>query len=227
MTIQDHLQEMQARIAAYETRYQRAPHSVQLLAVSKKQSIEKMREAYQAGQRLFGENYLQEALSKMDALADLSDIEWHFIGRLQRNKTRLIAEHFAWVHSVSSELIASRLNDQRPASLPPLNVCLEVNIDQEPSKAGVSIAELISLAEACLKLPRLHLRGLMTIPEATSNFDVQRDHFHQLTTAFQALQKAGIPLDTLSMGMSADVEAAIAEGSTIVRIGTAIFGARD
>jgi PLP dependent protein len=213
-------------IADYEQKYHRDRGSVQLLAVSKHQSIEKMNEAFQAGITAFGENYLQEALPKLAAFAD-KPIEWHFIGPIQSNKTRKIAEHFAWVHSVDSMKIAQRLNDQRPAHLPLLNICIEVNISHEASKSGVKENELKSLASYCLTLPRIKLRGLMTIPAPHDNAIEQRNEFHKLVSLFHALNKLGIALDTLSMGMSEDFEAAIAEGSTLVRIGTAIFGNRD
>lgn len=197
-----------------------------MLAVSKGQSIEKIREAYDAGQQLFGENYLQEALIKMTALSDVH-IEWHFIGPIQSNKTRKIAEHFSWVHSVDNLKTAQRLNDQRPAHLPPLNICLEVNISHEISKSGIAPPQTKSLATTCLSLPRLRLRGLMAIPAPQIDFQQQRAAFHLLAELFHALRGDGIPLDTLSMGMSDDFEAAIAEGSTIIRLGTAVFGRRE
>lgn len=184
-----------------------------------------MQEAYDAGQRAFGESYLQEALPKLEAFAN-QPIEWHFIGKLQSNKTRKIAEHFAWVHSVDNMKIAKRLNEQRPAHLPPLNICIEVNVSHEKAKVGIDLTELRSLVDYCLTLPRLHLRGFMTIPAETSVFEEQRQAFHLLNEAYQTLRKAGLPLDTLSMGMSLDFEAAIAEGSTLVRIGSSLFGPR-
>lgn len=210
------------QISEYEKKYSRPADSVSLLAVSKKQSADKIREAYAAGQRAFGENYLQEALQKMQSLADLK-IEWHFIGPIQSNKTKKIAEHFHWVQSVDSLKIAQRLNDQRPDHLPPLNICLEINISGEASKSGVAPHEAAALATACRELPRLKLRGLMTIP-ASGN--AARQQFHLMFELFQQLNLAGHALDTLSMGMSDDYEAAIAEGSTLVRIGTALFGER-
>lgn len=212
-------------ISDYEKKYRREAGSVRLLAVSKKQSIEKIIEAYEAGQRAFGENYLQEALSKITALTD-KQIEWHFIGPIQSNKTRKIAEHFAWVHSVDSKKIAKRLNDQRPTQLPPLNICIEVNVSHEQTKSGVMLEEVEALALYCQSLPHLALRGLMTIPAEHDNFIDQRNEFHPLQTLWTTLRQHDIPLDTLSMGMSGDFEAAIAEGSTLVRIGTALFGQR-
>lgn len=210
-------------IANCAKQYGRDPASVSLLAVTKNQSLEAVRAAYAAGQRLFGENYLQEALPK---IAALPDCEWHFIGPIQSNKTRKIAEHFSWVQSVASLSIAKRLNEQRPFNLPPLNICIEVNLNAEASKSGVSELDVLPLAEACLALPRLHLRGLMAIPENTDDLNMARRNFHQLAELQNQLISKGIPLDTLSMGMSHDFEAAIAEGSTMVRIGQAIFGSR-
>lgn len=213
------------RIRAAEQKYQRAKNSVQLVAVSKKQSIAKIKTAIAAGQTRFGENYLQEALAKMAVLRNAA-IEWHFIGGIQTNKTRAIAENFTWAHSLSCHKIAARLNQQRPASLPPLNVCLQVNISAQISKQGVAVAALPALASAILELDRLKLRGLMTIPAYSDDFLAQRKTYAALADVQRTLVAQGVALDTLSMGMSHDVEAAIAEGSTIVRIGTAIFGAR-
>ncbi|TAK75471.1 MAG: YggS family pyridoxal phosphate-dependent enzyme [Gammaproteobacteria bacterium] len=210
-------------ITEYEQKYQRAPHAVTLLAVSKGQPVEKIEALFHAGQVLFGESYVQEALPKIHALAD-KPIEWHFIGPIQSNKTRKIAEHFTWVHSVDAINIAKRLNDQRPAHLPPLNICLEVNINHETTKSGVLPEDVSSLATYCTALPRLRLRGLMAIPAKQSTFTAQRETFHSLFLLWQSLRHQGFALDTLSMGMSNDFEAAIAEGSTLVRIGTAIFG---
>lgn len=216
------LSSIKNQILEFEKKYSRPAHSVALLAVSKKQSVEKIRAAYDAGQRMFGENYLQEALEKMTALADL-DIEWHFIGPMQSNKTRKIAEHFHWVQSVDSFKLAQRLNDQRPSHLPPLNICLEINISGEASKSGVAPDEAAALAAACRTLPMIKLRGLMTIPARDAS---PRAAFHTMQSLWQQLNADGFQLDTLSMGMSADFEAAIAEGSTMVRIGSAIFGER-
>ncbi len=205
---------------------QRDPSSVDLLAVSKTFPAEAVREAYAAGQRAFGENYVQEAVAKINALRDLP-LEWHFIGPIQSNKTRDIAENFLWVHSVDRLKIAQRLSEQRPADLPPLNICLQVNVSDESSKSGVEPTELTALAHAVAQLPHLKLRGLMAIPAPSDELEQQRLPFAQLRELLQALGQAGIPLDTLSMGMSHDFTAAIKEGATIIRVGTAIFGQRD
>lgn len=196
-----------------------------LLAVSKTRSPDEIRDVWQAGCRDFGENYLQEALTKQEHLQDL-DITWHFIGPLQSNKTRPVAQHFDWVHSVDRLKLAQRLNEQRPADLPPLNVCIQVNIDDESSKAGVAPEEVEPLANAIRELPRLRLRGLMCIPHPWNDREEQRRPLAALKRLQEQLIAKGHVLDTLSMGMSDDLEAAVAEGSTIVRIGTAIFGAR-
>ena len=198
---------------------------MKLLAVSKNQAVEKILSAVEAGQFCFGENYLQEALSKIPLLP--KSIEWHFIGPIQSNKTRKIAEHFAWVQSVDNIDIAKRLNDQRPANLPPLNICIQVNISKETSKSGVAENKVRTLIEDCSSLSRLTLRGLMAIPAFHAHFVDQRKTFHLLFSLWSSLCQQGLMLDTLSMGMSADVEAAIAEGSTLVRLGTALFGARN
>ncbi|RDI41315.1 hypothetical protein AQULUS_00280 [Aquicella lusitana] len=225
MTIRTQLAAVKKRIADYAEKYGRKADSVHLLAVSKGQPIEKIEAAFQAGQPDFGENYLQEALSKIDRLAHKA-ITWHFIGPVQSNKTRKIAEHFAWVHSVDNKKIATRLNDQRPSHLPPLNICIEVNVSNESSKSGVRAEEVLPLARYCMGLPNIKLRGLMTIPAPQKDFAAQRQSFHALFLLWQRLREQGCELDTLSMGMSDDFEAAIAEGSTLVRIGTAIFGSR-
>ena len=219
------LQVIKQQISAYENQYHRASGAVLLLAVSKKQSITSIQAAYLAGQRAFGENYLQEALEKMVALAHL-DIEWHFIGPLQSNKTRKIAEHFSWVQSVDSLRVAKRLHDQRPPHLPPLNICLEINLNHETSKSGIAPDEVTELASDCQSLSRLKLRGLMTIPAHATSFEDARQNFQRMHQLFTQLNASGFALDTLSMGMSDDFEAAIAEGSTLVRIGSAIFGDR-
>ncbi|MDD3328777.1 MAG: YggS family pyridoxal phosphate-dependent enzyme [Zoogloea sp.] len=198
---------------------------VRLLAVSKTWPADSVREAAAAGQRAFGENYVQEGAEKVDALAALG-LEWHFIGPLQSNKTRLVANRFAWVHSIDRLKIAERLSAQRDAHLPPLEVCIQVNVSGEASKSGVAPAELPALAQAVAGLPRLRLRGLMAIPEPTSDVAVQRARFAALRELRDQLNAGGLALDTLSMGMSDDLEAAIAEGSTMVRVGTAIFGSR-
>ena len=203
----------------------RDPAEIRILAVSKRHSVDAIRAAAAAGQTAFGENYVQEALAKIDALADL-ELEWHFIGAIQSNKTRDIAARFDWVHTVDRAKIARRLNEQRPHHAPPLNVCIQVNVDDEPQKAGVDPAELPGLAQLVDELPRLRLRGLMCIPKADESGIPPRGSFAALRRLAAELAAAGIGTDTLSMGMSADIEAAIAEGATIVRIGTAIFGPR-
>ncbi|KQV23437.1 YggS family pyridoxal phosphate enzyme [Pseudomonas sp. Root329] len=222
-TIADNIAQVSSRIHAAVLAAKRDEDSVQLLAVSKTKPAEALREAYAAGLRDFGENYLQEALSKQLELADLPLI-WHFIGPIQSNKTRAIAEHFAWVHSVDRLKIAQRLSEQRPADLPPLNICIQVNVSGEASKSGCTPADLPALANAISELPRIKLRGLMAIPEPTEDRAAQDAAF----AAVQSLQASlNLPLDTLSMGMSHDLESAIAQGATWVRIGTALFGARD
>jgi len=224
-TIQNNLQAVKERIAAACSASGRPAAAVTLVAVSKTHAAETVRAAAAAGQRDFGENYVQEALAKIDALSDLP-LVWHFIGPIQSNKTRAIAEAFHWVHSVDREKIAMRLSDARPAHLPPLNVCIEVNVSGEASKSGVAPDELAALAKRVISLPRLALRGLMAIPEPTPDAELQRRRFRALREMKDALAGAGLALDTLSMGMSADLETAIAEGATMVRVGTAIFGER-
>jgi pyridoxal phosphate enzyme (YggS family) len=219
------LQQVRQRINDAEQRFARIPHSVMLLAVSKTHSVDEIRAAIVAGQRCFGENYVQEALEKMALLAS-ERLEWHFIGDIQTNKTKAIAQNFAWVHSVSRWKIAQRLNEHRTAHLSPLNICLQVNISQEASKSGISFAELPAFAMAVNQLPHLKLRGLMAIPMPAADFAQQRLPYRQLHEALLELQNKGLILDTLSIGMTHDLEAAIAEGSTLVRIGTAIFGKR-
>lgn len=224
----DNLAAVHARIAEAARNAQRSPDSIRLLAVSKTFPAEDVRAAFAAGQRAFGENYVQESLAKIEALADLrTQLEWHFIGPLQSNKTRPVAEHFDWVHSVDRLKIAQRLSEQRPDALPPLNVCLQVNVSGESSKSGVAPAEAPALARAIAALPRLRLRGLMSIPEPADDQQAQREPHRLLRALFDALRAEGIALDTMSMGMSGDLEAAVLEGATIVRIGTAIFGKRD
>ncbi|MDI3275451.1 YggS family pyridoxal phosphate-dependent enzyme [Pseudomonas sp. AL03] len=221
-TIADNILQVSTRIHAAAVAAKRDEDSVQLLAVSKTKPAEAVREAHAAGIHDFGENYLQEALSKQLELADLPLI-WHFIGPIQSNKTRAIAEHFAWVHSVDRLKIAQRLSEQRPADLPPLNICIQVNVSGEASKSGCTPADLPALANAISELPRIKLRGLMAIPEPTEDRAAQDAAF----AAVQRLQASlNLPLDTLSMGMSHDLESAIAQGTTWVRIGTALFGAR-
>jgi pyridoxal phosphate enzyme (YggS family) len=200
---------------------------VALLAVTKTRPPEDVREAFAAGQRDFGENYVQEALAKIAALADLRpELRWHLIGPLQSNKSREVAEQFDWVHSVDRIKLARRLSEQRPADLPPLQVCLQVNISGEDSKSGVAPGELRALAHEVAALPRLKLRGLMAIPEVAGDLEAQRAPHRALRELFEALNAEGLGLDTLSMGMSGDLEAAVAEGATWVRIGTALFGGR-
>ncbi|MBI5462019.1 MAG: YggS family pyridoxal phosphate-dependent enzyme [Gammaproteobacteria bacterium] len=219
------LRAIRARIVAAAQACGRNPAGVRLLAVGKTFPVEGLRAAQSAGQDCFGESYLNEALPKIAALTDPAP-EWHFIGPLQSNKTRGIAEHFSWVHSVDRLKLAQRLSDQRPTGLPPLNVCIQVNISGETSKSGVSPNKLDVLAHAVAALPRVRLRGLMAIPAPNNDVDTQRAAFRRLREALEDLNAHGLTLDTLSMGMSDDLEAAIAEGATIVRIGSAIFGAR-
>ena len=222
-TIADNISQVAARIRSAEQAAQRAANSVQLLAVSKTKPAAAVREAYAAGVRDFGENYLQEALGKQRELTDLP-LCWHFIGPIQSNKTRDIAQNFAWVHSVDRLKIAQRLSEQRPAELPALNICIQVNVSGEASKSGCTPADLPALVNAISELPRIKLRGLMAIPEPTEDRAAQDAAF----AAVQSLQASlNLPLDTLSMGMSHDLESAIAMGATWVRIGTALFGARD
>ena len=222
--IAERIEEVRSRIAVAEENAGRAHRSVVLIAVSKTQPAAAIEEAVAAGQRHFGENYLQEALAKQSELAHVPDLIWHFIGPIQSNKTAPIAEHFDWVHSVDRLKIAQRLSEQRPQTLAPLNICLQVNVSQEPSKSGVSLAELPALARAVADVPRLRLRGLMAIPAPTDDPMAQRMPFRTLRQALESLNLPG--LDTLSMGMSDDLDAAIEEGATFVRIGTAIFGRR-
>jgi pyridoxal phosphate enzyme (YggS family) len=225
--IAENLEHTRARIAAACAAAGRSFQDVALLAVSKTFGAEAVREAHAASQRAFGENYVQEALDKIAALADLrAGLEWHLIGPLQSNKTRVVAEHFDWVHSVDRLKIAERLSAQRPDVLPPLQVCLQVNVSGEASKSGVAPAEVAAVAAQVSQLPRLRLRGLMSIPEPAADFEAQRAPHRMLQALLRELQAQGLALDTLSMGMSADLEAAVAEGATIVRVGTAIFGGR-
>jgi len=226
-TIATKLQQVRLRIAAACVAARRPVQSVTLLAVSKTFGPAAVREAHAAGQLAFGENYVQEALAKIGALADLRpSIEWHLIGPLQSNKTREAAAAFDWVHSVDRLKTAERLSAQRPRDLPPLQLCLQVNISGETSKSGVAPADVIALAREVAALPNVTLRGLMAIPEPTADFAAQRAPHRALRELLVSLQSEGLALDTLSIGMSDDLEAAIAEGATIVRVGTAIFGAR-
>ena len=225
-TIASNLQAVRNAIAAAAAGAGRGPDDIVFLAGSKTFSPEAVRRAYHAGQTAFGESYVQEALEKIAALHDLP-IEWHFIGPIQSNKTRVIAENFAWAHSVDRLKIAERLSAQRPQNLPPLNVCLQVNISGEDSKSGVAPDEVDELAQAVARLPQLRLRGLMAIPAPSDDVAAQRLPFAQLRELRGQLNRQGLSLDTLSMGMSHDFAAAIAEGATMVRVGSAIFGLRD
>ncbi len=225
--IGDNLQRVHDRIVTACTGAGRPPESVRLLAVTKTFPPEALRAAHAAGQGAFGENYVQEALDKIAALADLrASIEWHLIGPLQSNKTRVVAEQFDWVHSVDRLKIAQRLSEQRPAHLPPLQLCLQVNISGEASKSGLAPADVSAVAQAVAALPRVVLRGLMAIPEPAGSLQAQRAPHRALRELLEELRAQGLPLDTLSMGMSADLDAAILEGASIVRVGSAIFGAR-
>nr|WP_315480603.1 YggS family pyridoxal phosphate-dependent enzyme [uncultured Rhodoferax sp.] len=223
--IADNLHAVRTRIAQACTAAGRPVDAVQLLAVSKTFGPDAVQQAFDAGQRAFGENYIQEAVEKITALAALP-IEWHCIGPIQSNKTRLVAEHFQWAHTVDRLKIAQRLSEQRPAHLPPLQVCVQVNVDGGPTKSGVVPAEALALARAVAQLPCLRLRGLMCIPEPAPDLVAACAVFTRARGLFDALNAAGLGLDTLSMGMSADVDAAVASGSTQVRVGSAIFGAR-
>jgi PLP dependent protein len=227
-TIADRLQAVNARIARAASAARRAPASVTLLAVSKTHPAALIGQARDAGQRAFGENYVQEALEKMQGLdaRGYRDLEWHLIGALQSNKTRLAAERFDWVHTVASEKIARRLSEQRPDERPALNVLVQVNVSGEATKSGVAPEEVLPLCRAISSLRKLRLRGLMAIPEPTQDLGLQRQRFSEVKALFEQLKGKGLELDTLSMGMSDDLEAAIAEGATLVRVGTAIFGAR-
>jgi pyridoxal phosphate enzyme (YggS family) len=227
VSIAENLAQVRLRVSRACTAAGRDPQHVTLLAVSKTCPPQAVRAAYAAGQRAFGENYVQEALAKVDALADLRPaLEWHLIGPLQSNKTRVVAETFDWVHTVDRLKIAERLSAQRPPGMAPLNICLQVNVDGQASKSGVAFGELPALAQAMAALPGLRLRGLMSIPEPVEGLAAQRLPHQRLREAFDALRAGGLALDTLSMGMSADLEAAMLEGATLVRVGTAIFGAR-
>jgi pyridoxal phosphate enzyme (YggS family) len=224
--IENNLNHIRAQIEQAALACERDPGSILLLAVSKRKPASDIRCAWQLGQKHFGENYLQEAQPKMLELKDL-DIIWHFIGAIQSNKTRNIAETFDWAHCIDRVKIAQRLSAQRPANLPPLNLCIQVNIDHETSKSGIDLSELPGLAKSIHQLPGIRLRGLMTIPAPRETLAEQRVAFAQLAEALSSLRQQGITCDTLSMGMTQDMTAAIAEGSTLVRIGTAIFGERD
>jgi len=224
-TIAAALQACRKRIATACENAGRGEDGVRLVAVSKTFPVAAILQAHAAGQRVFGESYLQEALPKIAQLAGLS-LEWHFVGPLQSNKTRQIAAHFDWVHGLSRESIALRLSEQRPAGMPPLQVCIQVNVSGEASKSGVEPKDALDLARAVAPLPGLRLRGFMAIPEAGLDLARQRSRFRQVAELLRVAREAGLELDTLSMGMSDDMEAAIQEGATLVRVGTAIFGSR-
>ena len=226
-SIAENILQVRDRISSACRAFDRLPFTVHLLAVSKTCPGVSVRAAFDAGQRDFGENYVQEALGKIAELADLRDrLQWHLIGPLQSNKAREVAANFDWVHAVDRMKLAQRLSDLRPPELPPLQVCLQVNISGEPSKSGVPPEQALALARAVAALPRLRLRGLMAIPEPADDLAAQRAPHRALRKLFEAMNAEGLGLDTLSMGMSADLEAAIAEGATWVRVGTAIFGSR-
>ncbi len=224
-TLTNNIAKLRQRVRLSAEKSQRKECDIRIMAASKTRDANEVKAAYELGLRDFGENYVQEALTKIEALAEL-DLCWHFIGPIQSNKTRAIAKSFDWVHSVEREKIARRLSDQRPEGMPPLKICLQVNISGEASKSGVELDELPALVESVTRLPNLVLRGLMAIPAATEDQATQRAAFRQLREALVRLQKIAPDMDTLSMGMSGDLEAAIAEGATIVRIGTDIFGPR-
>jgi pyridoxal phosphate enzyme (YggS family) len=224
-TIRNNLQSVRERIAAACAGAQRPVNEVTLLAVSKTFGPEAVREAFAAGQAAFGENYIQEAVEKIALLGDLP-LQWHCIGPIQTNKTRLVAAHFDWAHTVDRLKVAQRLSEQRPEGMAPLQVCIQVNIDGGASKSGVAPAEVLELAREVAQLPRIALRGLMTIPEPAEDFAAQKAVHLRARALFDQLRDAGVALDTLSMGMTADLEAAVAAGSTMVRVGTAIFGGR-
>jgi hypothetical protein len=227
ITIAERLNLAYGRMVTAQKNSHFSEQSVALLAVSKKKPSNLIREAYIAGQRSFGESYVQEATDKIAQLTDLTDIQWHFIGPIQSNKSALIAENFSWVQSVDRLKIARRLNQQRPEQLPPLNILIQVNIDDEVNKSGCALDELNELAECIVQSEKLVLRGLMAIPKKSETEHGQRNSFKKLYTCYQELKSQYLTIDTLSMGMSGDIEAAINEGSNMVRIGTDIFGARD
>lgn len=227
-TIADRLAKAKNRITQAAISAQRSPEDIQLLAVSKTKPVSQIIEAYLQGQRLFGENYVQEGQNKINQLKPLyPDIQWHFIGPLQSNKTKTVSQHFDWVHTVERDKIAVRLNDQRPKSMPALNVCIQINISGENSKSGIDPKQMLPLAQFITEQPNLTLRGLMAIPSATDDITLQHQELSSLNQLFAELQQVYSQVDTLSVGMSNDLEVAIANGSTMVRIGSAIFGERD
>ena len=223
--IAENLHDVQTRITQACVQAGRVGDTVRLLAVSKTFGADAVAQAHAAGQTAFGENYIQEAVDKIQALRHLP-LEWHCIGPIQSNKTRLVAEHFDWVHTIDRLKIAQRLSEQRPAHLAPLQVCIQVNVDGGASKSGVAASEALALAQAAAQLPRLSVRGIMCIPEPAPDFVAECLVFSRARALFDEIKQAGVPLDTLSMGMSADLDAAIASGSTMVRVGSAIFGQR-
>jgi PLP dependent protein len=225
-SVTDELDRIRARVTRAARAHGRDPRTIAVLAVSKGKSADAIRAAHAAGQLDFGENYVQEAAAKMDLLTDLP-LVWHYIGRLQRNKTRFVAERCDWCHTLDRASAAERLNEQRPYHAPPLQVCIQVEATGDPSRAGVATGELQALAEHVATLPRLRLRGLMCLPPPEPTFERQRVHFRRLRECMEGLVARGFPLDVLSAGMSGDLEAAVAEGATLLRIGTAIFGPRD
>ena len=225
-TIAHNIENILSQITVLAQHAGRDPATIQLLAVSKTKPVSDLVLAYEAGQRHFGENYVQEGVEKVHALAHLSDVVWHFIGPIQSNKSKYIAECFDWCHSIDRLKIAQRLNNQRPAHQPPLQVCIQVNIDNEESKAGISAEELPAIAAQIAQMPHLNLRGIMAIPKATSIVEEQRDSFERLAQLYQTLHSDYPNVDTLSMGMSGDIGPAIQAGSTMVRVGTGIFGQR-
>lgn len=227
MSISQNLSAISTQICKLEQKFNRLPQSVKLLAVSKTKPVSDIEQAINAGQRLFGENYVQEGVEKIQHFAEHKELEWHFIGPLQSNKTKLVAEHFDWMQTLDREKIAQRLNDQRPEHLPPLQVLIQINISDEESKSGIQPSELFDLAEKISKMPRLTLRGLMAIPKPESEPALQKKALSEMATLFNQLQQRFEGIDTLSMGMSDDMAAAIECGSTMVRIGTAVFGKRD
>ena len=223
--IANNISALYKQITVDAAKYHRNREDITLIAVSKTRTPEEILAAAAGGQRDFGENYLQEALDKINILAE-QKLTWHFIGNIQSNKTAPIAENFDWVHTIDRKKIAQRLNDQRPAHLPSLNVCIEVNLSQENTKSGISLAEIPTLAKSINQMPKLRLRGLMALPAPATDFEIQRKPFRQLADALKKLQNEGFAVDTLSMGTTADYKAAIAEGTTMVRLGTAVFGPR-
>ncbi|WP_018693619.1 YggS family pyridoxal phosphate-dependent enzyme [Algicola sagamiensis] len=225
--IADRLQSAYDKIGLISQKYGNSISNIRLVAVSKTKPVEDIRTAYEAGQRAFGENYAQEAHDKANQLADFEAIEWHYIGPIQSNKTKILANSMDWVQTIDREKIARRLHEQRDPHRQPLNVLIQVNLDEEESKSGVSDQEVLPLAQAIIQLERLKLRGIMAIPQKSESFEQQRKSFAKVQACFQALKSQYPQVDTLSMGMSGDLEAAIAEGATMVRIGSAIFGPRN